>query len=268
MIEGRADARDRAAPLLGVLRGPRAGTSAGCCECSALVPRVPASAAGRRDAAAMATRRFTHWSFDHYLNDRAPELRRARRGARRHRGARCAAPSEAPMHGLAFGCLSGGQPSLAAKCRQADRGGSNEHHRQDHRTTKKAAGDLTGDASLRRQGARGGAQGRGEGPARRRPGPAAGEGPARSRTSSARPEGELAGGSGGARAAEYRAAASPQVLITKTVPAEQQQDADHASQRDRRLSRPRTPSRSITTAVVSWPATVAAVTPPAPSVRT
>ena len=56
--------------------------------------------------------------------------------------------------------------------------------------------------------------------------------------------------------------------MTRTVPANSSSDAEHARERDRRLLEAETPSRSITTDSVSWPATVAAVTPPAPSVRT
>ena len=126
--------------------------------------------------------------------------------------------------------------------------------------TKKAAGDLTDDASLRREGAARSAR------ARRRT-----SSTARRRRLSDKAD-EVVEPRAQDLATQFAVtpfAGTPLRSGSQEGSGEQQQDADHARERDRRLveAEEARAGRSPPT-VVSWPATVAAVTPPAPSVRT
>ena len=78
----RASGRWRATPTSPARTG---GSSTGCSR-PAAVPRMPPRAADARDACDGDAARFTHWAFDHYLEDRASGGSRSLPAPRSRRG--------------------------------------------------------------------------------------------------------------------------------------------------------------------------------------
>ena len=201
------------------------GSSSGCCARSGSC-RACRRACWPPALRAMQSRRFVDWSFGHYLEIAPPEFVGSRTAAARHARAPCARRLRSARRGTARATRA---PATAPPARPRRRSARSP-----------SAGSNAPSAAKKMNSEHD-----------RRAAP---------RGQCTRPVAVL----------NVRHATPSDDCARVPTPARpgtcrrQQRDAEHARQRDRRSSRPSTPSRSITTDSVSWPAIVAAVTPPAP----